>query len=493
MQGFHIGRYRKIGTLLLLMQLAVVQAKGVERVVFRNSALADYIYQKDSSYRWTINGIEKHSGMDRVIHVDMISQSWQPEGLEVTEPLWHHRMTIYIPEHQSNRMAVLHVNGGTRHPLDGISSPRIADDLDFQALARSTGSIVVDLKDVPNQYLTFAGERPRKEDDLIARTWAAFLQNPRACSNCLLRFPMSKAVVRGMDAVEEILRDPSLTQDGFILTGGSKRGWATWLVSALDDRVKAIVPMVIDVLNTKKSLQYLHDAYGYWIPPLQPYREKGQDTISRLHSPEMEALLKEIDPWEYRDYLTLPKYVITASGDDFFPPDVSRFYWPGLKGKKWMRVYPNSRHYIVRDNAIRVTETVAGFVGAIVTQAASQAASQTNIPDVDDTRLDLNGGSVEITGKPKEARLWQVTNPKARDFRMTTLLPAGLEYKATPLVLDCVTKKGKSHCTVDIHLGKPLKGWTAWFAEFVFDNGPYPDLVFTTPVRVTPDTFPLPR
>ncbi|MCL6270365.1 hypothetical protein M3P05_10580 [Sansalvadorimonas sp. 2012CJ34-2] len=96
-----------------------------------------------------------------------------------------------------------------------------------------------------------------------------------------------------------------------------------------------------------------------------------------------------------------------------------------------------------------------------------------------------------ISGVPKQSRLWQVTNPDARDFRMTTLEPAGLEHQALPLFPKCSAKgDDQGQCEFNIKVNNPSVGWTAWFAEFVFSNNPYPDFVVTTPVKVTPDTYP---
>ena len=48
----------------------------------------------------------------------------------------------------------------------------------------------------------------------------------------------------------------------FVITGASKRGWATWTTAAVDNRVKAIMPMVIDLLNIKPSFE--HHWGGLW-------------------------------------------------------------------------------------------------------------------------------------------------------------------------------------------------------------------------------------
>ena len=37
--------------------------------------------------------------------------------------------------------------------------------------------------------------------------------------------------------------------DSFMIAGGSKRGWTTWLQPAADERVVAIVPVVLSCLN----------------------------------------------------------------------------------------------------------------------------------------------------------------------------------------------------------------------------------------------------
>lgn len=35
----------------------------------------------------------------------------------------------------------------------------------------------------------------------------------------------------------------------FLVSGASKRGWTAWLVGGVDDRVVAIAPIVMDMLN----------------------------------------------------------------------------------------------------------------------------------------------------------------------------------------------------------------------------------------------------
>ena len=61
-------------------------------------------------------------------------------------------------------------------------------------------------------------------------------------------------------------------------------------------------------------------------------------------TPQYRALLAIEDPYSYRDRLTMPKYLVNATGDQFFLPDSSQFYFDGLKGEKYLRYVPNSEH-----------------------------------------------------------------------------------------------------------------------------------------------------
>src|SRR5207237_8100873 len=106
---------------------------------------------------------------------------------------------------------------------------------------------------VPNQPLTFHGDgKPRSEDDLIAYCQIKYLDT--GDPTWLPRLPMVKSAVRAMDAVTEFLASEQGGKTAvkrFVVSGGSKRGWTTWLTGAVDPRVVAIIPVVIDVVNCR--------------------------------------------------------------------------------------------------------------------------------------------------------------------------------------------------------------------------------------------------
>src|SRR5947207_15701648 len=85
---------------------------------------------------------------------------------------------------------------------------------------------------------------------------------------------MTKSVVRAMDAVTSFCAGAEggkIKIDGFVVTGASKRGWTTWTTAAVDKRVVAIIPIVIDTLNVQQSAKHHFEAYGFWAPAIKDY------------------------------------------------------------------------------------------------------------------------------------------------------------------------------------------------------------------------------
>ena len=79
-----------------------------------------------------------------------------------------------------------------------------------------------------------------------------------------------------MDAVQAWAKEkgkPPVTR--FVVTGGSKRGWTTWLTGAVDDRVVAIAPMVIVMLNLGKQGPNQLKVWGQYSEQIHDYVERG--------------------------------------------------------------------------------------------------------------------------------------------------------------------------------------------------------------------------
>jgi len=426
------------------------------------TALDEYIAAPDTNYSFRV--VNTLPGQDHTTFiVDMTSQAWLTTN-EVDRPLWKHWMVIIKPNEVASSKSLLFIGGGG----NGGNPPTGADG-NLVKIALATKSVVSELKMVPNQPLIFAGETEgRKEDSLIAYTWDKFLRT--GDKKWPARLPMTKSAVRAMDTVAAVCASTAggnVKVDGFVVAGGSKRGWTTWMTAAVDQRVVAIVPFVIDVLNMEPSMLHHYGAYGFWAPSVGDYT--AFHIMDWNGTPENKALMRIEEPYQYRRRFTMPKFIINASGDQFFLPDSSQFYFNDLPGVKYLRYVPNADHSLKGSDAY---QTLQACYNAVLYHLPLPQFSWT---------LE-KGGAIRVTtiDKPTEVKLWQATNPEARDFRIETLGP---KYLSSVL-----TDQGGG-----VYLGKvpePVKGWTAFFVELTFPTGKPEPFKFTTQVRVVPDTLP---
>lgn len=425
------------------------------------TAIDRYVKAEDKAYRWEIVHSQPFPG-GQVVVVDMVSQKWLSEA-EVDRPEWQHWLTLAIPDKPVSDIGFLMIGGGR----NGGDPPKQASQ-EIMQIAVATGTVVAELRMVPNQPLVFHNDGvQRSEDDLIAYTWDQFIKTGEP--TWLARNAMIKSAVRAMDTMTAVTAQQAVGHklDKFVVAGGSKRGWTTWLTGAIDERVVAIVPIVIDVLNTDKSMRHHFAAYGYWAPAIGNYIE--HEIMQRMDHPRLEEAYRLIDPYYYRHRLTMPKLILNAAGDQFFLPDSSQFYWDDLQGEKHLRYVPNADHGMDGTDAL---ETVVAFYSMIVNGK----------PRPEYTWSENRDGSFKIQSQvePSEVRLWQATNPFARDFRVETL---GKQYTSRVLTAQ---DDGSYLAQVDA----PEQGWTAYFVELTYPSGgPFP-LKVTTNVRVTPDTLP---
>lgn len=447
---------------------ACLTALGVAFVSFTvndlnaQTALDQYVHAPDDSYSWQIVSAQESRGIKTLV-VDMVSQNWRTsEDVDRTE--WQHWMTLSIPNKVRSPIGLLFIGGGRNggRPPDGQNEM-------LQSIARATGTMVAELRMVPNQPLVFHQDgRGRIEDDLIGYTWDQFLQT--GDPTWPARNPMVKSAVRAMDTMTAVAASDAgggQTVERFVVTGGSKRGWTTWLAGAVDQRVVGIVPIVIDVLNIDPSMRHHFAAYGFWAPAIGDYVQHR--IMERMDHPRLKELYDLVDPYQYRDRLTMPKFVVNATGDQFFLPDSSRFYWDDLLPPKYLRYVPNADHGLGGSDAV---ESLTAFYSLILQDKPG--------PQFSWSRPEPGTLQVRTEDAPREVRLWQATNPVARDFRVETL---GREFTSTVLQPQA---DGQYVATVS----PPDEGWTAFFVELTYDVGGIFTLKLTTEVAVIPDVLP---
>ena len=221
--------------------------------------LDDYVAAPDASYSYNVTKTVPGPGYTAYI-IEMTSQTWRSED-EVDRTLWKHWLTIIKPNSATSDTALLWINGGSNRR----SMPDSPDKM-LAGIALTANAVVADVKQVPNQPLTFPdGGGPRSEDGIIAYTFVKFLSTGDATWPLLL--PMVKSAVRAMDTVQKHLKSldtGAMEINQFVVSGGSKRGWTTWLTAAVDKRVVAIAPAVIDVLNMDEQMAHHFAAYGFY-------------------------------------------------------------------------------------------------------------------------------------------------------------------------------------------------------------------------------------
>jgi len=425
--------------------------------------LDDYIAKPDPSYTYSVvQTIDNPLG--KIYILDMKSQTWRTEK-EVNRTLWQHWLTIIVPNDVASNTALLWINGGSNES----TSPPNPDGMLIQ-MALQSKTVVVDLKQVPNQPLVFADDpgNRRYEDAIIAYTFDKFLKTQDPTWPLLL--PMAKSAVRAMDTVQDHLTKATggkVQIKDFVVSGGSKRGWTTWLTAAVDKRVRAIAPIVIDVLNMGPQMEHHFAAYGFYSKAIGDYEQ--MKVLNRMGSQGGSDIRNFVDPYEYRARYTMPKFVINSAGDQYFLSDSTQFYFKDLPAPKYLLYNPNTDHGLSGSQA---DKALLAWYMAIL--------GGRQLPDFS---WNIAGeGHMVVTAKttPTQVNLWTATNPTARDFRLETI---GKAWTSSPLA-------GNDKGIYDAAVKAPEKGWTAYFVELLFDSGGTLPYRFSTEIRVVPDTLP---
>jgi PhoPQ-activated pathogenicity-related protein len=441
-----------------------------------SSALETYVQADDYTATEYLPGSPVTFTGGKMYILDLKSQTWRSLD-DVNKPEWHHWLRVYVPDGAISTTALLSIGGGSTS-----ATPSLSPNTTLTGLATQLASVIVELPTVPNQPLLFTDDPlqdSRTEDEIIAFTFDQFRQHLGDPGNetwpALLA--MTKSAVSAMNATQDLIARPDVNGaqiNDFIVTGFSKRGWTTWLTAASDDRVKAIIPGVIDVLNMDEQMIH-HYGFYYGVSTHlyqgfsdQIYDYASYGIIQNSLDAAGEELGRIIDPYRYLHngrFDDMPKLILNASGDEFFVPDSSQYYFSDLPGtQNYLRYFPNSGHGLP---SAGVVSSTASFFDAVLGNDPLPQYSWT---------VQQNGAiRLQTTTVPTSVVMWQATNPVERDFRhaynpsivwtSSTITPAGNVYIADPSV--------------------PTTGATAFFIEMTYPSGiPGNPFIFTTEIKV---------
>ena len=426
----------------------------------KQSPLKDFVTNNDPAFSYEIVETIKGEKWTTKI-VKMVSQKWLSED-DVDLQEWWHWLTIVIPDDREETEALMVVSGGNHKN----NVPNEANELLIGA-AVGTKSVIASISNIPFQALNYKKDNNRElyEDDIIAYGWRQFLEGGAKDEDAywLAHLPMTKAVMRGMDVVQEIAN-----VDSFVVTGGSKRGWTTWTTGISDPRVKAIIPIVIDLLNVVPSFDHHWKCYGDWSPAIDSYKNEG--IMDWMGSNEFNRMLEIMEPYSFVKELTLPKFLINATGDEFFVTDSSQFYWDDLIGQKYLQYIPNANHGL---NGSYNLGSLVAFYDSVI--------KDKSIPKFD-WKIDGNIIIVEIPaqGVEYEIRKWTAINEKARDFRVAVI---GRTWES-----ESIPVSDNGHYSIQID--SPETGYKAGLIEVIFKTDPNYPMTFTSGTIVTPNSYP---
>ena len=427
------------------------------------TSMSDYIESTKNEFSYDIQEViyeENWTGY----HIKMISGEWL-DSKKVDQVEWWHYVDIIIPKQTTSSTGIMFIDGGEK-----------SEDyfrLDAQSIqnAIKTEAVIVNVSNIPFQPLNFLSSEQDsfEEDDLIAFAWNKFLKQGAKQKDVewLPRFPMTRAIVRAMDLAQEIVLQNNIIVKDFVVSGASKRGWTAWTTAAVDSRVKAVVPMVIDMLNLVPSFENHYRSYGEFSPAIQEY--VNYNIQDWLGTEEFKVLMSYIEPFSFVDKFTMPKYIINAGSDEFFSTDSWRFYYDKLPGEKIIRYVPNKNHSL---DGRYLTEDLVSYFYRVINDIEIPSLSWNLSDNKLIAELDYDGDY--------NVSVWTAKNDNGRDFR---LWEEGELWEETSI--------GKlANNKYELNVSSNLKGYKATMIEFTIDPKSEFPLIISTGPFVFPEKYP---
>jgi len=469
--------------------------------------LWDYANAPDPTFGWVDTGYRLNNSDYTGYMLNLTSQAWlTPEDTD--RHIWTHQLMVFVPTGCMNySIGFIYVTGGDNNDPKPPSPDSFNEDVLFGAvMAVENKMVTATLWQVPNQPIVFAQDptkKERSEDAAVAFTWLEFMFH-KDRDDFVLFFPMVKSVHSALTAIQQYTQQThEIDLQKFVVAGASKRGWTTWLEGATDDRVIAIVPIVMDMLNFQKNVAHMPKAYGGWTFAFEDYY--ALNITEYLETDLLPPLAALIDPLEYKENLTMPKLVVDATGDEFFMPDDDHYWWGMLPGETYRLMVANAEHSMATGLLPLITGATS-FVNSVLHDKPRP---------VFDWSMDPTTGAitVDLQTKPLKAVMWSATTDNIdggrRDFRLIKgdtphdpceFIAVSIFGKAcvNPVLwaseeLDVTQTASGDYQVVASQDMPPDGAWRGFLVYFYFE-GPTEGQTFlmTTQVSIIPHTFPFP-
>jgi PhoPQ-activated pathogenicity-related protein len=394
--------------------------------------LAGYVKKADPAFSWKLAKNHKVEA-GTIYRLHLVSQKWQ--GIT-----WKHTLDVYVPKDvKPGATMFLWNQGGRPSPFSMDQGLKMAEKMQAP---------VAYLYAIPNQPLLDG----KIEDALIAETFVRYLKTKD--EDWPLLFPMVKSLVKAMDALQAFARAQwKVEVKQFIVSGGSKRGWTTWLTGVVDPRVKAIAPLVIDTLNMPKQMDHQLASFGAYSKMIHDYTKRG--LVPAPKTAEAQKLWSMVDPWFYRAQLRMPKLIVNGTNDPYWTLDALNLYWDDLQGDKWVLYVPNAGHNLQQKK--KLSDKIGDGSRALNTLAAFTRHQITGKPMPKmQWKVAQKGGTLRMTVGSSPAPLaarWWVADATTKDFRKA-------RWTSRPATIRDGSIVGQ--------VGAPSAGCRAIFAELDF-------------------------
>lgn len=418
------------GLVIIYSQLVVAQSE-----ITPATALQHYLHNGDQTFKWEVRDTYDINDV-KVYALLLTSQQWR-------EHVWTHQLTILVPKENKYDGALLFVTGGS--VKNGMPNWNGRDDkfnTGMADIAATNKATVAVLRQVPNQPLY----NNLTEDALISFTLHNFKKD--GDYSWPLLFPMVKSAVKAMDAIQEFSKQQlNHPVNRFVVSGASKRGWTTWLTGANDNRVQAIAPMVIDILNMPVSLDYQIKALGDYSVQIEDYVKLGIPQGAKTESGA--AVTTMVDPYSYRKTLTMPKMIFMGTNDEYWVVDNIKNYLDSIPGYNLLHYVPNAGHGL--GDGKSAFSALSSFFGTTMTNTAYPKCEWK-------TSVTKKGVQVKIKStkdKLKDVIVWQADSQDT-DFRNDTWTSNDTH----------LARKGKVKITEPL----PRSGYKAFYVDLKYED-----------------------
>lgn len=404
-------------------------------LVSAENALESYLENGDETFSWELKNTYE-LGNAKVYVLQLVSQQWR-------EHTWVHQLNVIVPPELSYDGALLFISGGSAK--NGRPEWRPESDpftLFSSLIAAKNKAITAVLWQTPNQPLY----DNLTEDALISFTLHNFRMDKDY--SWPLLFPMVKSAKRAMDAVQEFSQT-SLNMDvgRFVVSGASKRGWTSWLTAAVDTRVEAVAPMVIDVLNMPVNLNYQLEVWKDFSVQIEDYVKLG--IVDEIGTGTGAELTQMIDPFSYRSKLTMPKLIIIGTNDEYWPVDAVKHYIDEIPGENYIHYVPNAGHDL--DGGEQAIVALSAFFGRTLKKEPYPVLDWNLSYNEEKIRLSVTADPDQL----EAASLWSADS-EDRDFRDEKFVKKNLNVRQI--------------AAVETIIAYPANGFRAFYIDLTYTD-----------------------